>query len=499
MMLWSLGRVLVFVLIVAVATWVVAAMIETGQQIRIAAFGWEVTLGPVMAMAGAVALAGAIWLAMRMLGGIIAILRFLAGDETAVSRYFDRSRERRGQAALADALFALAAGEGKRANERAGRARRLLGQIPVTTLISAQAALAAGDRDGARAGFGRLLETDPGRPAALRGLMQIALAEGDTAAALRIAQAAFQAQPRNPETQDVLLKLQTGARDWTGARATLRAERDAGRIARDVWERRDAVLALQEARGVLDVGASIEAREKAIEANRRSPDLIPAAAMAARGYIERGKPREAARVLEKAWSVRPHPDLAATYAEIVLDETPAARVKRFAALISTNPAHTESRLIEAELLIAAEDFPAARRALGDLAAGSGATARALALMAAVERGQGSDDAVVRGWLARALSAPRGPQWACGDCHTVHPDWTPVCASCGGFDTLDWTDIPETYHAGPAAASAMLPLIVERGTKAAETAAPPAPKPKTGAEAPEDDLAQRVRMAETRLD
>lgn len=498
-MLWSLGRVLVFVLAIAAATWAVAALIESGQKIRIAAFGWEVTLGPVMSVAGAVVLAVAIWLSLRFIGGIIAVVRFLAGDETALSRYFDRARERRGQAALAEALFALAAGEGKRASEQAGRARRLLGPLPVTTLVSAQAALAAGERGEARTAFGQLLETPPGRPAALRGLMQIALAEGDTSAALRIAQAAFRIQPKNPETQDALLKLQTGSRDWAGARATLRAERDAGRIARDVWQRRDAVLALQEARGVLDEGASVEAREAAIEANRRSPDLIPAAAMAARGYVERGKPREAARVLEKAWSVRPHPDLAAAYAAIAADETPAARVRRFATLIATNPDHPESRLLEAELLIAAEDFPAARRALGDIATGSGATARALALMAAIERGQGADDAVVRGWLASALAAPRGPQWACTACHTVHADWTPVCESCGGFDTLDWTEIPETYHAGPAAASAMLPLIIERGVKAADAAKTSAPGPEAVPTEVEDDLAQRVRMAETRLD
>ena len=53
--------------------------------------------------------------------------------------------------------------------------------------------------------------------------------------------------------------------------------------------------------------------------------------------------------------------------------------------------------------------------MGDLAE-THPTARTLAIMAAIERGQGADDAVVKGWLARALTAPRGPQWVCDNCN-----------------------------------------------------------------------------------
>ena len=157
--------------------------------------------------------------------------------------------------------------------------------------------------------------------------------------------------------QDTLLKLQAECKDWAGARKTLAAKLKHGAMPRDLHKRRDAVLALSEAKEVLDEGSDIKAREAAIEANRRSPDLIPAAVMAARGYIEKGKPRYAARLLKKAWGVRPHPDLAAAFAEIAPDETPAKRLKRFEELVQTNPGDRESKLLKAELHIAAEDFP----------------------------------------------------------------------------------------------------------------------------------------------
>jgi HemY protein len=122
-------------------------------------------------------------------------------------------------------------------------------------------------------------------------------------------------------------------------------------------------------------------------------------------------------------------------------------------------------MLLAELNISAEDFPAARRALGDLPTRH-PTARSLAIMAAVERGEGADDSVVRGWLARALTAPRGPQWCCDKCQNIHASWGPVCDNCGGFDTLSWREPAE--GAGPSATGTeLLPLIVG-------TPAPPKP-------------------------
>ena len=79
-------------------------------------------------------------------------------------------------------------------------------------------------------------------------------------------------------------------------------------------------------------------------------------------------------------------------------------------------------------------------------------------MAAIEKGSGADDAVVKGWLARALTAPRGPQWVCDNCHKVHANWDPVCDNCNAFDTLTWRESDEPVASLPSGAE-MLPLIV----------------------------------------
>ncbi|MEN9408406.1 MAG: hypothetical protein RL216_380 [Pseudomonadota bacterium] len=457
-MIWSLLKVLLFLLIVASLTLGAGILLDTGGGIRIAAAGFEFTLGPLQALITFLVMVVLVWLLMKLVGLIVAVFRFLNGDETAISRYFDRNRERKGFQALSEGLMALAAGEGRLALNRAIKAEKYLAEPHLTTLLVAQAAEAAGDTRRATEAYKELLGSETTRFVAIRGLLRQTLAEGDTETAQKLAAKALELKPRHLETQDILLKLQAESRDWKGARATLGAKLKAGVLPKDVYRRRDAVLALQQAQGVMDEGVSIEAREAAIEANRQSPDLIPAAAMAARALADKGDRKGAARVLKKAWDAKPHPDLAAAFADIEPDETPTQRLKRFRTLVANHPEHEETRLLMAELHIAAEEFPEARRALADVVE-KHPTQRALAIMAAIERGEGADEAVVRGWLAKALTAPRGPQWCCDKCQAVHAKWDPICDNCGGFDTLSWREPPE--RTGPSATGAeVLPLLVQ---------------------------------------
>jgi HemY protein len=482
-MIWSLLKITLFVAAIAALTFGAGLLLDTGGGIRIAAAGYEFTLGPLQAVIVALALFVAVWLIMKMIGFVVATLRFLNGDETAISRYFDRNRERKGYQALADGMLALASGEGRLALMRAQRAEKYLDRPELTTLLIAQASEAAGDTPRATEAYKKLLGDEATRFVGVRGLLHQKLVEGDTETALKLAEKAFTLKPKHGETQDILLKLQSEKSDWKGARATLGAKLKAGALPKDVYRRRDAVLALQEAKGIMDDAASVEAREAAIEANRKSPDLIPAAVMAARSLIAKGDGKSAARVIRKAWEGAPHPDLAAAFAEIEPEESPAARVKRFKPLITQHPDHDETRLMQAELLIAAEDFPEARRALADIVTRH-PTQRALAVMAAIERGEGADEATVRGWLARALTAPRGAQWCCDKCQAIHAEWHPICDNCGGFDTLSWRE-PQENTSQSARGAELLPLLVQP---------PAAPQPVAEPAAPDSEVIDLAAVA-----
>lgn len=456
-MIWSLVKIVVFVFLVASMTYGVAYVIDAGGEIRVAIGNQEFSLTPLAGMITfAVILIGA-WVALRLFGLIIAVLHFFNGDETAISRYFDRNRERRGFQALADGMMALASGEGRLAMAKASKAEKYLQKPELTLLLSAQAAEMSGDTKQAQSIYKKLLTDDRTRFVGVHGILKQKLAEGDTDTALKLAEKAFALRPKHENTMDVLFSLQSDKADWSGARKTLGAKLRAKSLPKDVHTRRDAVLALAEAREKIDGGDVAAGKAAAFQANRLSPDLIPAAILASEMHVLDGSVRNANKVLRKAWGTKPHPELAAAFAEIKPDETPKQRQTRFQTLLKLNPGEPESKMLAAELALVAEDFPAARKHIGKLVEDD-PTTRSLTIMAAIERGEGSPDNVVRGWLTKALNASRGPQWMCTSCKNIHSAWAPVCENCGHFDTLAW-EVPPATSERPQGTTDMLPLIV----------------------------------------
>ncbi|MEH6833523.1 MULTISPECIES: heme biosynthesis protein HemY [Falsihalocynthiibacter] len=457
-MIWSLVKILSFVVLIAALALGAGILAESNEGIRIAVANTEFTLQPLQAAIVLAALLVLVWLLIKIVGLIVAVIRFLSGDETAISRYFDRNRERKGYEALAQGMMALSSGESRVAMAKAARADKYLNRPELTNLLTAQAAEISGDTQKAEEVYRRLLTDERTRFVGVRGIMKQKLAQGDTVTALALAEKAFALKPRHTETQNTLLQLQTEKHDWQGARRTLKSQLKTGAIPRDVYKRRDAVLALSEVSILLDEKSTIEAREAAIATQKQSPDLIPASVLAADVYMEQGKPKLAARLLKKAWAAQPHPDLAAAFARIDTNEDAKARLKRFEALTTQRTGHPETIMLLAELLISAEDFPTARRKMGTLAETS-PSSRSLALMAAIERGEGADDATVRGWLAKAVTAPRSEAWVCDNCGQVHGVWVPVCTKCNSIDTLSWKTPSEPESESTNSAS-MLALITE---------------------------------------
>ncbi len=435
-MLWSLVKAIIFIGLAIALAFGMAFILETPGGVRIAFAGQEVSLAPITFVIGVVVLLIGFWILLKLAGLLVAVLRFITGDENALKRYWNRNRERRGYDALSEGLIALAAGDGPAAMAKATKAEKLLGRPELTALMNAQAAELTGNRDRAESYYKKLLADDRTRFVGVRGLMKQKMEQGDTKTALKLAQKAFALKPRHVPTLDTLFQLQSHEADWAGARETLNAKFKAKALPRDVVSRRDAVLSLADATAALAAGNKTTASTAALQANRLAPALVPAAVLAARLSVESGNPKQAARILKRAWTAAPHPDLAHAFAALGEGEDPATRHKRFEPLFKQHPEHAETRLIRAELALAEEDFPAARRALGDLADKLPNT-RTLAMMAAIERGTGAEETVVRAWLAKAMNAPRGEMWVCSACDHAHAQWAPTCEKCEAFDTLEW--------------------------------------------------------------
>ena len=115
-------------------------------------------------------------------------------------------------------------------------------------MLLAQAAELSGDLKKANETYKSLIQNPKTRFVGLRGILKQKLAEGQTEVAIKLAKEAFNIKPAHIETQDILLQLQAESGDWRGARKTLGTKFKKGAIPKDIHRRRDAVLALAEAK-----------------------------------------------------------------------------------------------------------------------------------------------------------------------------------------------------------------------------------------------------------
>ena len=284
-MIWSLIKISLFVVLIAAITFAFGLIIDAGGLITMQFANQELSLTPIQAMTGVGFLIIALWLLVWVVGIIIAIFKFFNGDETAISRYFNKSKEERGYKALTDSMVALASGESKNAINNATRAERLLKRPQLTNLINAQVAEAFGDNKRAFKYYKRLLDNDQTRFIGVQGLLNQKLIEEDTETALLLAKKAFSLRPNHDHTLNVLFDLQTGGEDWKGAQKTIQANVRSGRLPKDVGRRREAVLSLADARQMLEAGDIDSGKKAALAANKSSPDLIPAAILAAEMHM----------------------------------------------------------------------------------------------------------------------------------------------------------------------------------------------------------------------
>ena len=456
-MVWLILRVLLFALLLAAVAVGGAFLVDSPGEVAIR---WRGVDYPPLTHLEFIAVIAAVMLIVYLLWKLfrlaVTTVRFMMGDETALSRQRNRARERRGLDALSSGMIALAEGELETADANARKAAKLLAGNEMVLLLSAQIAEARGDADAAREQY-RALAQDP-RTAAVgvKGLLAQAVRKGELDKAMKLAEHALTLRPKDRSVQQGLFELQIRNKDWDGAQRTLESMIKAKVLPEDVVRRRLAILDFEAARATLANGDEAEARALAGDAVAEAPTFAPAAALAARLLAGAGQERKASRILRDAWGAAPQPELAEAWASFEPDETPSARRRRFRDLIAANPDHPESRLLEAELALTDEDLPAARKAIGQLASDR-PTHRSLALMAAIEKASGAPEAVVRGYLARAVSAPRGPHWRCDRCNAAPGAWTAACPSCGGFDTLSWAEDPDAADGSDAS---ILPLLME---------------------------------------
>ncbi len=430
-------RVIGFVVILAVLVLVSVWLAEQPGYFTLDWGGWRIetsvaVLAAALAVLAAVAaLLYRVWLFTRRLP------RRIGESRREV-------RRRRGYLALTRGMVAVAAGDAHEAHRQVKQAEGLLGDPPLTMLLSAQASQLAGDERAAEKFFNAMLNRPETEFLGVRGLLSQALKRGNKKKALELAQRGHRLRPNSDWVSAKLFDLQIEGGHWSDAEQTLKHSSRNGLVTQAKARRDAAALAVQRSREAAGRGEDGEALKLLRRAHDQEPGFAPASVALARRLVADGKAGRAASVIEKAWTLEPHPDLAEVYWEARRVEDALAKVRAAQNLAKLNPDHPESHLAVARSALEARLWGEARAHL-EAIGGEDPPARVCRLMAELEESEHEDMAAARGWLMRASMAEPDPAWVCDSCGNAVADWTVRCGKCGSFNSFVWRAPPRVVY------------------------------------------------------
>ena len=420
--LWFLLKVAV---VIAIAIW----LADRPGTVSIHWLGYAVEAPFWVALLVTLAALGIAALGYRLLRALILAPR-------RIRRHSRARRRERGYRALTQGMVAIAAGDAPTARKMARKADGLLNEPPLTMLLSAQAAQLQGDERAAKQYFEAMLERPETAFLGMRGLLTQAIKSGDRVEALTLARKARALQPNTPWLLNTLYDLEARAGDWAAAEGTLQQAIQSGAIPTEEGRRHRAVLLLERSFEAERRGRADSALSHAQAAHDMLPGFVPAAVRLARLQIAADRPKQAAKVVERAWRKSPHPELAELYRGLVSSYDPLARVRLFQKLVRQAPDSAESHLAVAQAAIDAQLWGEARQHL-NRAMEIAPSRRVYRLMAELDRNERHDEDAAKDWLAKAVNAPEDPVWTCDSCGAVSHNWGGLCGHCGAFDSLTW--------------------------------------------------------------
>jgi HemY protein len=437
-------RVVLFLVLVALIAWGFAQLADLPGAVAVTWLGYRIETSVMVALLAVLAVIVVVLLLWSVLRGVLR-------SPEQVSLLFRHRRAVKGYRALTRGLIAIGAGDLHLARKSADEAARLSPGDPLTLLLTAQSAQMAGDRGAAERAFREMIKYDDTKLLGLRGLYIEAQRRDDRHAAHVVAEQAAKVAPALSWAGQAVLDDRCAAANWQGALAALDHMKNA--LAKSDYRRKRAVLLTARAQALdeLDRDAS---RAAVLEAVKLAPDLVPAAALAGRRLAESNEQRKAAKILEAAWAINPHPDIAEAYANLRFGDSARDRLTRMEKLAAKVPGLLEGAIAVARAALEAGEFKTARDALAPYL--SAPTRRVAALMAEIEQSEHGDEGRVREWMARAMRASGDPVWTADG--VVSDRWLPVTPN-GRLDGFKWK----------------LPLAeIDVGRPVIEVTPPPAP-------------------------
>lgn len=280
---------------------------------------------------------------------------------------------RKGMVEITYSVAALAAADVRGAELHTRKAEKLMGQTPLTLLLSAQIARSQGDESKTRAMLEEMLGHAETEYLAARSLSDAASKQQQLPRALSLAERAQAINPKEKAPVHAVISLHVRLGQWQEALLAVNKAVRRGSMSRNDMRHYRSIIYLQQGLPLLASHRYDAAMAAARAALRETPDFLPAQLFSARAFAGGGQQEKALKLILRAWKKTPHPQLSDTFRSIVAagpKERQAKLMKKWSALYDAPPR--------------------------------------------------SDAA-----------------WVCGNCGQPAAEWSAHCPSCQAFDTLEW--------------------------------------------------------------
>ena len=442
-------RVIMFLTVIGALALAGIWLADRPGAVAINWMGWRIETS--VAVAAAIVAITAVLIALLWSG-----LRLMVRSPRLVSRALRQQRARKGQKAIARGLVAVASGDAQAARKFAATADRIAGDDPLVLLLRAQTAQLSGNRAGAEQAFRAMTDHDETRLLGLRGLFVEAQRQDHAQDARRFAEEAARAAPALPWAGQAVFESYCAEGNWVPALRALESQMRNNLVDRTKYRRLRAVLLTAQAQEA-EEGDPSRARAMAAEASKLAPGLVPAAVLGARLGANEGDWRKGAKLLEAAWRLQPHPDIAELYAHLRPGGSARDRLARIRHLTKHAASIPEAALARARAALEAKEFASARSALAPML--TQPTRRVALLMAELEQAESGHEGRAREWIARAVRAAPDHAWTADG--MVSDRWMPVSPVTGRLDAFEWkAPLGQISHSGEIIENMPLPSGAE---------------------------------------
>lgn len=406
-------------------------------EVSIGLMGYDVTMQSGVFFLGLSVIVFALLFVLRFVRALFSMPKTLA-------KYNKASKRKKSFRALTRGLVAVAAGDAKRATQYSKQTKSLWSDLQgLPLLLEAQAAKLRGEEGLAQNRFEHLLKDKDAAFLGVRGLLKTALDNNDFERALEFSRSCEKQHPKKPWVIRCVYELEIKNRLWQNALRTNKKAQKFKAYPDDkiISDRVAIFLHLHDkALRAGDSKGAVSYVEKAYKLDR---NFVPTVTRYCNYLLQANKKRKCARVIEKAWRIFPHHELAEIWTLLApapkgknVDKDNAKSMEWFEKLVMLKPDSAEAQMAcanaamdighwgeaKAYLMVAEKIYP---------------SAKLYRMQAIVEQNSTHNEASIHSLMERAADALPDKVWVCQETGMIYEEWMAIAKPHGSFNSIVW--------------------------------------------------------------